>query len=331
MMNSRWNKSKWFTPMQLNFATGAGALTDTGAAGGSGSGTGEGTSGAGVGGGGATGGREAAGVAPPAINWETAPQHFREGYSKLKADYEKLQNDLKPWQGIGAKPEEVAQFRGGYQQVYGEMKGIADTLNINEAELAHAIQLHGLVPVLDQLRFEAQQAEAAANGDQAALSERDLQERIDRAAEQRLSPVLQRENERIVKEANVLVGNTITNLATEAFKAAGLDYSGAPPALKDFIETGVTEALKYDDEGMRSLKFDGKTAAVQRAFQTFSAMFDAAYLARQQMETKRAPAAPQRGGRPPVGAPQGKKPTFDEMINDPDSIRTAGGRPAYST
>lgn len=329
MMNSRWNKSKWFTPLQMNFATPAAPIVSGNGAGagtgGSGSGAGDGNTGAGAGGGGG------AAPAAPAINWDTAPQHFRDGYSKLKADYEKLQGDLKPWQGLNVKPEEVSHFQQNYQQVYGEMKGISETLGINERELADAIKLHGLVPVLDRLRVEMQQAEAAENGDPQAVSDRDLEARIDRAAEQRLSPVLERENQRIVKEANVLVGNTITQLASDAFKAAGLDYSGAPPALKDFIETGVTEALKYDDDGMRSLKFDGKTAAVQRAFQTFSAMFDAAYLARQQMETKRVPAAPGRQQPARPGVPQAKKPTFDEMIDNPDSIRTAGGRPAYSS
>lgn len=322
----------WMLPQFVfNFATPAAPLTDTGAGagGGTGSDTGEGTSGTGAGGGGGTG----TGAAPAAINWDApnTPQHLREGYNKLKADYEKLQTEYKPWQGLNAKPEEVAQYRGGYQQVYGEMKGLGDQLGIAEAELADAIKTHGLLPVLDQLRHEMQQAEAARNGDPQAVSEQDLQERIDRAAEQRLSPVLERENQRIVKEANILVGNTITQLASDAFKAAGLDYSGAPPALKDFIETGVTEALKYDSAGMRDLKFEGKTASVQRAFQTFSAMFDAAYLARQQMEGKRAPAGSGRQQPARQGAPATKKPTFDEMINDPDSIRTAGGRPAYSS
>lgn len=330
-MSSRWRKSMWFTDRQMNFATTPTITPDAGGAG-SGAGGPGGATGAGGGGGASqpagTGGGAAA---PAAINWDSAPQHFREGYNKLKSDFEKLQSDYKPWQGLNVKPEEVSAFQTNYQQVYSEMKGIGESLGIEEREIADAIKVHGLLPVLDQLRHEAQQAEAAAQGDEGAISEQDLQARIDAAAEARLNPVIQRENARLVKEANTFVENTITQLATDSFKAAGLDFTGAPAALKDFILTGVTEALKYDDDGMRAIKFDGKAAPVQRAFQVFTAMWDAAYLARRQMEGNVAPAA--RGQQRPAAqaAAPGKKLTFDEMIDNPDTIRTSAGRPAYST
>lgn len=323
---------KWrngFLPQFVfNFATPASAVT--GADGGGGSGTG--APGTGTGGGGGAPSSTGAPATPVTPDWNAAnvPANLREGYNKLKADYEKLQNDHKPWQSLNVKPDEVGHFQQSYQQVYDEMKGIGDSLGIAEKEVADAIKLHGLLPVLDQLRYEAQQADAAAGGDQTAIQQQELEERIAAGIETRLSPVLQRENQRIVNEANTLVENTITQLATDAFKTAGLDYAGAPPELKEFILTGATEALKYDDDGMKAVKFGGKTAAVQKAFQTFTAMFDAAYLARRKMEGNVVPGPRQGQQRPPAGAP-GKSPSLEEMINSPDSIRTSQGRPAYST
>lgn len=325
-MNSRWKKSYWFTQPQFNFATPAAAIT-----GADGAGSGAPATGGGAGAGGGT--PASTGSTPAAPDpWAapTVPAQLREGYNKLKSEHEALQKQFEPWKGLNVQPSEVQHFQQSYQQVYSEMKGIGDTLGINEKEIADAVRVHGLVPVLDQLRYEAQQAEAVSGGDQSAIQQQELEDRIAAGIETRLSPVLERENQRLVTEANTLVGNTITQLATAAFKTAGYDYAQADPELRNFIETGVTEALKYDDEGMRDLKFGGKTAAVQKAFQTFTAMFDAAYLSRRKMEGNvavRGPQGPQQ--RPAQGG--AKPPSLEQMIDQPDTIRTSQGRPAYST
>src|SRR5208337_3479192 len=175
-------KSKWFKPMELNFATtptitpdsGSSGTPDTGG-GGAGAGSGSGTGGSGT---------PSAPPSTPQINWDTAPQQFREGYNKLKSDFEKLQGEYKPWQGLNVKPEEVGQFQQGYQQTYGEIKGLADAIGVEEREVADAQE-----------------------GDQNALIERDLEDRINSVAERVLSPIQQRENQRVTKEANLLVEN----------------------------------------------------------------------------------------------------------------------------
>lgn len=318
------NRYKWFQLMQFNFATPASPAVTGGDTGGGGTAT------PGAGGGGTPGGGTPAPAAPAQINWDSAPQQLREGYNKLKADFEKLQGEYKPWQGLNVQPSQVTQFQQGYQQVYGELKGIADRLQINEAEVADAIKAHGLLPVLDQLRHEMEQAEAAQAGDPNALSERDLQDRIESLVTQRLSPIEERENMRLVTQGNTLVENTISDLAATAFKTQGLDWNTAEPDLKNFVLTGVTEALKYDDDGMRAIKFEGKLAPIQKAFQTFQAMWDAAYIARRKMEGTVRQAAPARPGQQPP--PQkGKQPGFDEMIDNPDIIRTSQGKATYAT
>jgi hypothetical protein len=334
MMNSRWHKSYWFTDRQMNFATPAAALP-----GGDGGGTGTGAGGAGAGTGapsGGTGGGAPAATGQPAapaqVDWNApnTPAHLREGYNKLKADFDKLQADHKPWQTLNVKPDEVGRFQQNYQQVYGELKGIGDSLGIQEKEIADAIAVHGLLPVLDQLRYEAQQADAAAGGDPTAIQQQELEQRIQDGIQTVLSPIQQRENARLVHEGNQLVSRTITELATAAFKTAGMDYAAAPQALRDFIETGVTEALKYDDNGMKALKFEGKVAPIQKAYQMFTSMWDAAYLARRQMEggIRQQPPGPGRQ-QPAQGA--GKQPTLEQMIDDPNAIRAAQNKPAYST
>lgn len=279
------------------------------------------------------GGAGAASPSQPSINWDTAPAQFREGYNKQKQELEQLRQRYEPWSKLGVQPEQVQQFQGGYQQVYTEVKSVADNLGIPETEVADAIRQFGLVKVLDHLRQEAWDAEQADAGNQDVLHQRELDERINNAVETRLSPVLQRENERLFKQGNALVETTINQLAAEAYKATGIDFATAPDPFKMFVLTGVTEALKYDDDGLRAIKFEGKTAPIQKAFQTFMSMFDAAYLARRDMEGRvRGGAPPNRppGGQPPRG-PDGKfkQPSLDEIINDVDVVRTSQGKPVY--
>ena len=314
----------------LYFATSAPAISGA-------SGGGEGSSGgAGAGGGGGApspGGAPAApsGGAPAAtvINWETAPAQFREAFNAQKRAFEELQGKYSGYEKLG-KPEDIGRIQTQHTQAFTHAKGIADGLQIPEAELRAAIDQYGLAAVLNQLQQEQWEKEQADSGNQDVLRERELDQRIEERLQQHLSPIQQRENERLVHTGNQLVENTISELATNALKAANIDWAGLPNEYKNFVMTGVTEALKYDEQGMKDVKFRGATAPVQRAFQTFTAMADAYYLARRAAEGNvRAPAA--RPGAAPPAKPNGKGPSLDEMFNNPDSIREAQGKAAYST
>lgn len=314
----------------LYFATSAPAIS--GAAGG-----GEGaTGGAGAGGGGgappSTGGAPAAPSqgqpSAPVINWETAPAQFREAFNAQKRAFEELQGKYTPYEKLG-NPQDIARIQTQHTQAFGAAKSIADNLNVSEQELRENIDKYGLAPVLRTLQEMQWEAEQTAAGNQDVLQQQELDQRIESLVEQRLSPIQQRENQRITHEGNQLVERTISELATTALKSSGVDWNGLPNEYKNFVLTGVTEALKYDEQGLLDIKFKGQTAPIQRAFQTFTAMADAYYLARRAAEGGvRAPAA--RPGQAPAQKP-GKLPSIDDIINNPDSIREAQGRAAYST
>jgi hypothetical protein len=65
------------------------------------------------------------------------------------------------WDKLGVTPDEVKQLRDGYQQVRDAISELAHKLEIADAEVADAVRVHGPLPVLDQLRHEAQKAERA--------------------------------------------------------------------------------------------------------------------------------------------------------------------------
>ena len=311
----------------LYFATSAPAIS--GAAGG-----GEGTSGAGAGSGGGAPSSTAGGApaapsqsAAPVINWETAPAQFREAFNTLKRSHEELQGKYTPYEKLG-KVEDITRIQTQHTQAVAAARQIATGLNIPDQELQDAVNQYGLAAVLNQLRQEQWEAEEANNGNQDIIRDREFNERIEQAVQQHLSPIQERENQRVTHEANQFVERTIADLATNALKATGVDWTALPNEYKNFVLTGVTEALKYDSAGMQEVKFKGATAPLQRAFQTFTAMADAYYLARRQAEGN-VRQAPQRPGAPP--AAPGKRPSIDEMISNPDSIREAQGRAAYSS
>lgn len=315
----------------LFFASAAG-ITDAGAGAGAGAGTGGAAGGGGTGtgaGAGAGGGAAAA----PTIDWSTAPQHLRTAYETAKRERDDLQKQYEPWQRLGMKPEDVSSSNQGYQQVYSEIKGVSDQLDIPENEIADAIRQFGVLRVLDHLRGELYEAEQANAGDEGVLREQDLDARIQAGIEAAVSPIQNRENQRLVHEANALSDRVINEMAADMYKKQGVDYASAPNELKMFISTGVTEVLKYDDEALHALKYEGRTVGIQKAFQTFMQMWDAAYLARRKMEGNVVPQQ-RGGGRSPAGGPpaDGKKPpSLDEIIADPNLVRTSQGKPAYST
>lgn len=323
-MNTWW---QLYCPISPVFYFASVPTVTEGAGGGAPTSTPSGSEGSGSGGGAGAG----TAAASPSIDWKTAPQQFRSEYERLKTEHENLNKQYEPWKGLNLQPGQVTQFQQGYQQVYSEIKGVADSLEIPEQEVAYAIRQFGLPRVLDHLRQEAWEAEQAQNGNQEILHQRELDERINNTVQQALSPYQERENVRLTTAGNTLVETTIGQLATEAFKASGLDFTTAPDPFKMFVLTGVTEALKYDDQGLHDIKFQGKVAPIQRAFQTFMSMFDAAYLARRQMESKLPPVRQQAGPQRDTRTGQFKQPTLEEMADNPDIIRTSAGRPSYTT
>jgi len=313
--------------------SGAGAGSDGAGSGGQTSGTGAGTGqGAGAGSGGSTGGGTQQTQHIATIDWATAPAQFRQAYEQLKTQHDQLNMKFKPFESIN--PDQFKSFQGSHTQVMRSIQQVSNALGIDESEVNEAISQFGVVAVLDHLRQEAWEAEQADAGNQEVINERDLNERIQNGIQQAISPIQQRENQRLVHEANSLTERTIVDLATAHYKAQGSDYTQFPQPLRDFISTGVTEVLKYDDQGLLDLKFQGKTAPIQKAFQTFMAMFDQAYLARRGMEggvVNTGNRGAGQGNQNQVGQRQGKMPTIDEIIDDPNRVRTAQGRPVYQT
>lgn len=242
------------------------------------------------------------------------------GLRELRQAYEGVKAKFEPFEKLGLTPDQVTQYRQGYEQVYSEAAELASNLGYEEQDFLETIQERGLLPVLDFLRNQSFRTEQARAGDQQAQQEVNLRQQIEDGISQAMGPIEQRENVRLTDTANATFETTVRQLAVDSFKAEGLDVANIPAEELDFLMTATSEVMKYDEGALKSLKYEGKTAGIQKAFQEARTALDKYYLARSQRERNRL-APPNRGGQPQSQQQQGqKKHTLDELIENPALI-----------
>lgn len=230
-------------------------------------------------------------------------KQLREAYEGVKAKFE-------PYEKLNLKPEQITQYSGVYQRVFTEAQQVGRELGYSDEDIAEALAADP-IRTIDFLRTKFEQAA------QRDPNQPDLQDLVQQHVEQALGPIQQRENVRMTDAANQLFEQTTRQLAVDSFKAEGLTVEQIPADEMDFLMTATSEILKYDEAALKALKYEGKTGAVQKAFQEARTALDKYYLARATREKSRL-TPPQRGAQPAAGQQQGgRKPTLDEMIENP--------------
>lgn len=290
-------------------------------AGGSGTGTG-----AGAGTGAASGGAPAssgagAGAAPAAAGQPAGAGGPAQGIEQLRTAYETLKKDFEPWQKLNVKPEQVTQYSTVYQKTFEEIAAIGRQLGYPDDEIIEAIQ-ENPVATLDVLRNELRAAQAGG-GNQRDPNQA-LQEVINQRLEEGLSPIKQWHNEQLTAQANQRFEQVAYQMAGELFKTEGIDIANVPADEVDMLMSATSEILKYNEDALRALKYEGKTAAIKEAFNEAKTMLDKYFIARSGRSNGgvRAAAAPGRApnGQFVPGMRDGKKVSLDDMMNNPELI-----------
>jgi hypothetical protein len=307
---------------------GSGATSSGGAAGGgaAGGGPGAGAGATGAGAGGNAGGAGGTGATGNTIDWKTAPEQFRKGYDELKSKYE-------PWEKLGVQPDQVTKFQGTYQRVFTAASKLAEQLGYAEDELVEALEadpIKTLNYLQNQAALAAEEREGAgADGDE------DLESLVQQHVDQALGPIQKRENQRMTQEANNLFERTCHQELVTAFKEEGVEFASIPGEESFMYITAASELMKYDDKALHQLKMEGKTALVQKYVREAKNYLDKFYMARAQRERARAGAAGAgaggRGQQQQQNNNNNKRPSLEEMIDNPDVIRTSQGKSGYAT
>jgi hypothetical protein len=294
------------------------------------------STGSGDGGGGATGG----GGAPPAPAAPApggtpaapaAPAPGQAGIENLRNEYGQLKAKYEPWERLGIDPTAAQLSHGVYTRIFQDAGAIGRELGYPDAEIAEALR-EDPIATIDFLRNEAFQRQQGRGTGNQPDDNRDLSQQIQEQIDQAIGPIRQQENLRITNEANAIFEKTTHQLIAELFTKEGIDIGKASQDEIALLTNATSEIMKYDEAALKDLKFGGKTAGIQRAFQEAVTMIDKYYLARSARERGAVGGGPRPGAgqQPPAGQP-GKRPSLDEMINNPDSIRSAQGKPGYST
>jgi hypothetical protein len=228
-----------------------------------------------------------------------------------------VKKEFEPYQKLNLKPEQITQHSGVYQKTYEQVASIGRQLGYPDAEIIEALQ-EDPVATLDFLRNEFAQRQQGRQEQHDPNA--NLQELVESRVQEALAPINERENTRMTSEANSVFERTAYQMATEMYKQEGLDVANVPPDEMELLLSATSEILKYDEDALRALKYEGKTAPIQKAFTEAKTMLDKYYIARSQRSGQAV-----GGGRAPNGQfqpaqPGGKRPTLDEMINDPSVI-----------
>lgn len=262
-----------------------------------------------------------AGGAPTPSPGQAAPGASQgtesQGIAQLRTAYESIKKEYEPWQNLGVKPEQVSQFQSVYQRTFEEVGSIGRALGYPDDEIIEALQ-ENPVATLDYLRDEMARAQ---QGQQQDRGDAQLQDLIEQRVQEGIAPIQEWQNQRLTQEANSLFERTAYQLAAESFKKEGLDIANVPQDELFLLTSATSEILKYDEDALRALKYQGSTAAVQKAFTEAQTMLDKYYLARRGRDggaPAQRGAQQQQAQRGPNG--QFKKPSLDDLIQDPGII-----------
>lgn len=287
-------------------------------------GTGEGApAGGGSGSGGAPAGGQPGGAQPGQQGGDGG------GIAQLRSAYEQIKQKFEPFEKLNLKPEQITQYSTVYQKSFEAAAELGRQLGYPDAEIVEAL-LENPVETVNFLRNELQQRRDGQQQQQQDPN-LDLNELVEQRLQQALAPINERENLRMTNEANSVFERTTYQMAADMYKAEGLDIANVPPDEVSMLMSAASEIMKYDEDALRALKYEGKTASIQRAFTEAKTMLDKYFVARSGRSGGARPAA--APGRAPNGQFQpgmvnGKKATLDDIFNNPEIVnpRYAEGR-----
>ena len=264
--------------------------------------------------GGAGGGTGQGTAAQPA-----QPAQGTQPIDQLRSAYEGVKKEFEPYQKLGLKPDQITGYQTVYQRTYDQVAAIGRQLGYPDEEIVEALR-EDPVATLDYLRNELQ---AKSQGRERQNPEADLQARIQSGINEAMTPLNQWHNDQLTQNANATFDRETFRLASEVFKQEGVDIANVAEEELEALLFGASEYLKYDDDGIRSLKYEGKTAAIAKAFNEAKVGLDKYFLAR--MKREGSGVGPRTNGAPAGRAPNGqfvpgqagKKPTLDEIIDNP--------------
>lgn len=240
----------------------------------------------------------AAGAPPPA----GAPPSETDNVKQMREAYENLKKKHEPFEKLGDQ-KQVESYYAGYKGIVDEAYKLGEELGYSKEQVDESMAENPL-GTLGYLR--SKQAESSK-------APQDVSELVKRAVEERTAPINEYLNQQLTDAAETRFQEEFNRLFSEKFK----DTEAWPEEAKGLLYDIVSETLKYDEEGLKQLKMEKKTAAIQKYFEEGYNRLLKVYGALSGAEQKR---ATKGGGKVGEPSPTVKKPTIDELIEHPELI-----------
>lgn len=228
-----------------------------------------------------------------------APNANDNNIRELRTNYERTKADLEKYTKLG-KHEEIAQHVQRWTTIEGEALSVGKQLGYTEKEIRDAL---GVDPVktIHLLRTKARQG---------GVRNMDVSKLVEEQVQKHLTPLQERMNAEATERAEQSFNGEFDRLLKDAFP------SGLAPEVEDIFYNVTSEMMKYDEAALQRLKNEGKVADVAVYFQKSKDILVKAFQAWQKQEE-----AGLSGNSPTPSRPPGqKRPTLDEMIENPGLI-----------
>ena len=259
---------------------------------------------------------------PPPAAASTPPpvDDIQQGnWQQLRAKYDAAQARAKALDAFGVPEDRIGTVATQYKAIMTTVNTLGKELGYEDADLAEAFATDPVktLSLLQQEKAEAEAEAARANATQRpGESNEDFMARVRDMVRKEMEPATKHINQQITDAVMAKVDTTFD----AAFKAALPD---APAEVRSLIEDYVYESLQHSKDNVAAMRNNGDFSSVETQVQFVAGRLKdvfAKWVAHEQTRTQ--------NGRPRVGdsstgttqQQNGKRPSLDDMINDPGLI-----------
>lgn len=243
-----------------------------------------------------------------------APPVDTENMRQLRTQYETIKKQLEGYTNLG-RPEDLGQMHTQYQGWQKEASDIGVDLGYSPESVQAAFKKDPL-GTLSLLRQEREKANPQAAD---IADPKKLQELVDKRIAEGMKPITAYQDKQMTDAAQARFDEHFGKTFSTAFPDA--DF---PADVKKLMFEAVDLMMGYDKEAMFRLKFDGKTADIDKYFDQVKSLFLPAFNSFIAWQSKRAPVP---GTPNPAVPPANKGPQFkpgisklDQLIDDPSIL-----------
>jgi len=240
-----------------------------------------------------------AGSPPAGLNWETAPQQFRDGHQRLQTEYQQTKQGLDRWNQLG-QYDDIQRIHQAYNGLQSEASQLGQYLGFDPREISDTFRQDpaGTVAVLRQMVKKAQETGQPPTA-------QDVNSLVQRGIDQAMRPFKEQQEARLDKEAETRFDGQLAPYIKTAFP------HGLPDSWNQAME-GLAWQLVIDNQDMYNpLRNQGMVNGLKPAFDQAKTTLLKLYTDMQEFEKKRI-----AGGQPQAQPPSNGQPKKLQTIDD---------------